>query len=92
MILSPDSPEMSVSAVNNASGVILFEGVSFKHATAFKPVDAASTSFEIKNANGVKVLSAAGISLQPGRFHTIITRGFSNPPAGNSNVLSMEVL
>jgi hypothetical protein len=90
--LSPDSPELTVTNTN-AAGANLFEGVSFKQATAFKEIDAAPTSFEIKSSDGSNVLlSATNVHLRPGNFYTIITRGFKNPPAGNTNVLSMEVL
>jgi len=89
--LSPDAPHMDFS-VTGHNGSTLFQDVKFMQATAYKEVDATTTSFEVKNSNGDVILSASGVSLRPGQFYTIVSRGFANPPAGNTNVLSLEVL
>lgn len=32
------------------------------------------------------------MEIVPGRYYTIITRGFASPPQGSNNVLSLEIL
>jgi hypothetical protein len=89
--LSPDAPAFDV--VSDKSEDPLFAGKSFKQATAFQEIDADTYIFEIRNAGQVtEVLSAEDVDILPGRYYTIITRGFANPPGGNTNVLSVEVL
>lgn len=88
--LSPDAPVVNVGVQDGTS---LFDNTSFKHATEFKEVDAKLYSFDIKSATtGEVVLSAKDITIEQGGYYTIVTRGFANPPAGNTNVLSVEIL
>lgn len=89
--LSPDAPAFNI-AVNGTTDP-LFADQSFKKATAFKELPANTYSFSVTDAaGGEAVLSAEGVDLLPGRFYTIIVRGFAAPPAGNTNVLSVEVV
>lgn len=89
--LSPDANAFDISFSDGASP--LFAEKSFKEATDFKEIEANSYTFNIKNAGESDVMVAAeNVDLLPGRYYTIITRGFTNPPAGNTNVLSVEVL
>ena len=89
--LSPDAPAIDVT--ENTGGAAWFTNTSFKQATDFKEVDAGSYSFKIKAAGTDNVLlSADNIDLRSGGYYTIVTRGFSSPPTGNTNVLSVEVL
>jgi hypothetical protein len=56
-------------------------------------MDAKTYTFELKTAGTDNVvLSAKDVEIRPGGYYTIVTRGFVNPPAGNTNVLSIEVL
>lgn len=88
--LSPDAPSVNVTAKD---GTALFPSTSFKQATDFKEIDAKSYSFDVKSeATGEVVLSSNEVALRPGGYYTIVTRGFANPPAGNTNVLSVEIL
>jgi hypothetical protein len=90
--LSPDAPALDVS-VSGETGDPLFANHSFKQATPFQEVDAKTYSFDIKNSGASDVLmSVDDITLQAGRYYTIVTRGFKTPPAGNTNILSVEVL
>ena len=90
--LSPDAPAFDIST-GDAEAAPLFAGKGFKEATVYQEIDANTYSFDVKNAGGSEViLSAEGVEILPGRYYTIITRGFVNPPAGNNNVLSIEVL
>jgi hypothetical protein len=88
--LAPDAPAFDVT---DAAGNSLFAGKGFKQATAFQELDANTYTFNVKSSTGSDtVVSAKDVEILPGRFYTIITRGFVNPPSGNTNVLSVEVL
>ena len=90
--LSPDAPALDV-AVSGQTADPLFAGNSFKQATPFQEIDAKTYSFDITNAGASDVLlSAENVTLSAGRYYTIVTRGFKTPPAGNTNILSVEVL
>lgn len=89
--LSPDAPAFDVSVEGDTT--VLFDGKSFKDATQFKEIDGGTYSFVVSDAGtGEPVLSAKDVEVVPGRYYTIITRGFKNPPQGNTRVLSLEVL
>lgn len=89
--LAPDAPAFDVSAGDATAP--LFAGKSFKQATEFQEVNAGTYNFELKTPGGSDViLSAEDVEILPGRYYTIITRGFVNPPSGNNNALSVEVL
>jgi hypothetical protein len=90
--LSPDAPAFDVVA-NNETSNLLFQNTAFKGATAFHSIDAGTYTFDVKQTGTqTSAVSANKISILPGGFYTIITRGFITPPAGNSNVLSIEIL
>jgi hypothetical protein len=89
--LSPDAPAFDVAV--SGQNAPLFANNSFKQATPFQEIDANTYSFDIKNAGASDVLlSADDITLTAGHYYTIVTRGFKTPPAGNNNILSVEVL
>lgn len=87
--LSPDAPAVDIADVSGS----LFTNTAFKQATPFREVDAKMYSFNVKSAaTGEVLLTAKDVNIREGRFYTIVTRGFATPPAGNTNVLSVEVL
>lgn len=89
--LSPDANALDVTS--NDSDSLLFAAQEFKQPSDFLEVDAEQYSFVIKPAGGSdELVSVSDINFQPGRFYTIIARGFANPPAGNNNELSLEVI
>lgn len=89
--LSPDANALDV--VSNEDTAPLFAAQVFKQPSNFIELDAAEASFVIKPAGGTdELVSVSDINIQPGKFYTIIARGFANPPAGNSNELSLEVI
>ena len=56
-------------------------------------MDAKASSFVISPAGGTdELISVSDVNLRSGKFYTIIARGFKNPPAGNNNALSVEVI
>jgi hypothetical protein len=88
--LSPDAPALDVTEGEDTP---LFSAQAFKDPSEFVEITTEVESFAVK-ATGTTdpLVSAKDLSLLPGRFYTIIVRGFANPPAGNSNSLSMEVI
>jgi hypothetical protein len=90
--LSPDAPAVDIVSEKLGDDQN-FKGKNFKDASSFMEVDADSYSFAVKAAGSDQVLLTANdINIQPGGFYTVILRGFANPPAGVTNVLSLEVL
>lgn len=88
--LSPDAPAFDVALGDDA---VLFPEKSFRDATAFQEIDAENYTFRVKAADGSEVsLSAEDVDILPGRYYTIVLRGFANPPDGNTNILSLEIL
>lgn len=89
--LSPDAPSLDVAAHENGSP--LFTGQSFKQPSAFIEVNAEEHAFDIKGSStGDALVSVSDINLSAGKFYTIVARGFINPPSGNNNALSIEVV
>jgi hypothetical protein len=89
--LAPDAPSFDVTA--NGETEPVFAGLSFKSATQYREIDADTYDFEIRNSGGSDAIVAAeGVEILAGRYYTIITRGFVNPPQGNTNILCVEVL
>lgn len=87
--LAPDAPALDLTAESTP----VFTGKQFKDATQFTEIDANTYTFEVKNAGGTEaMLSARDVDILPGRFYTIITRGFVSPPDGNDHILSLEIL
>lgn len=89
--LAPDASQFDVAVAGSSTP--LFAGQSFKAATQYQEISADSYSFEIRSSGGSDVVVIAeDVEILPGRYYTIITRGFVNPPQGNNNILSVEVL
>jgi hypothetical protein len=90
--LSPDAPALDLSTPQQP-GSPVFSNNSFKQATDFQEIEAKTYTFNISHTGVSDALVVAkDVNLLPGRYYTIITRGFVNPPAGNTNVLSIEVV
>lgn len=89
--LSPDAPAFDVAIGEGEAP--LFADRSFKEATPYKEIDADTYTFDVRNTGEAEaVLSTANVDILAGRFYTIVTRGFANPPEGNDHVLSVEIL
>jgi hypothetical protein len=88
--LSPDAPALDVIEGDSTT---LFPAQSFKDPSAFLEINASVDSFTAKASGTTEpLMSAKDLNLLPGRFYTIIVRGFENPPSGNNNDLSIEVI
>lgn len=89
--LSPDAGSLEIAS--DGEGSSLFGPREFKQPSHFVEVDATSSSFVLSPAGSSdELVTVSGIELRPGRFYTIIARGFANPPSGNNNELSLEVV
>lgn len=89
--LSPDAGALDV--VSDEGAAPLFASQEFKLPSGFVELDADNISFVIHSAGGNdELVTVSDIELLSGRFYTIIARGFANPPAGNNNALSLEVI
>jgi hypothetical protein len=86
--LSPDAEAMDVKV--NDESTSLFSQTGFRQATDFKEVDAKDYTFKVQGSGAD--LSTNTITLREGGYYTLVVRGFSNPPDGNTNVLSLEIL
>lgn len=90
--LSPDAPAVDVVS-SKSSSTPLFTNLDFKKDTLFRKVATGIQTIQVKRAGtGEVLLNVPNISLDPGRVYTFIIRGFTTPPAGISNVLSMQVI
>jgi len=89
--LSPDAPALDLSSTENSAPV--FTSQAFKKPSEFLEVDAKEYAFDVKTSGGTdSLVSVSDVELREGNFYTIIVRGFANPPAGNNNELSVEVI
>ena len=90
--LTPDAPAFDLANGTDAVSTLFSEN-GFKAVTAFHEIAADTYTFELRNAGATEaVLSTEDVEILPGRFYTIITRGFLTPPPGNTHTLSLEVL
>ena len=89
--LSPDGGAVQLKVKGESTSLTDVKG--FKEATEFFEVGANTFDFEVVAAgNADAKLQLPAIVVQEGWFYTILIRGYETPPAGNTNVLSAEVL
>lgn len=89
--LSPDANALDVAF--DGQDDVLFEGQTFKEGSAFKEVPADVTGFEVRAAGSEDaLLSVDDLRLKPGKYYTIITRGYKTPPQGNAKFFSVQVV
>lgn len=89
--LSPDAPAVDFSV--GEDNTPLFTNQQFKQATDFTEVTADTYSLAVKAAGGSDALvSVPEAELKSGGIYTVIVRGFTNPPSGNSNGLSIQII
>jgi hypothetical protein len=89
--LAPDAAAFDL--FTPASEDPLFASREFRQASDFQEIDADTYNFQLrKTGESAEVLTTEDVDILPGRYYTIITRGFVDPPAGNTNILSIEVL
>ena len=88
--LSPDAQAVDLL---EEDGTNLFADQEFKQASAFQAVDANTYNLKLNAAGSSdQVLSIPDVNFSAGGVYTIIVRGFATPPAGNTNVLSVQIV
>jgi len=88
--LSPDASPLSLKLTDGSTALI--GGQGFRSASPFVKVDPGTYGFEISSAAGDQLIQIPGVELQSGAVRTIVVRGFRNPPAGNTNIFSAEIV
>jgi hypothetical protein len=88
--LSSDAGAMQVNLKNDGSSLIAAK--QFKQASAFTEIIAENYDLEVVQANGSVKLSVPSITFQPGKFYSIVVKGYNAPPSGNTNVLSAQLI
>lgn len=88
--VSPDAPAVDLSTTDEGS---LFSNVAYREVSEFVEIPSGSTSFDITAAGGEEVIATvANVNFLPERVYTILVRGYENPPAGNTNALSVQIV
>lgn len=88
--VSPDAPAVDLSATE---GEDLFSAVAYREVSEFVEIPAGSTSFDITAAGTEEVVATvASVNFLPERVYTIVVRGYLDPPAGNTNALSVQIV
>lgn len=89
--LSPDTEAVNLLKDNDEDP--LFDNIEYKKASAYQEIDAGKTSFDLTSSNDDEQLrSVTDYDFKAGNVYTIIVRGFSAPPAGNTNNLSVQIV
>ena len=92
--LSHDGPAYNVSLTNAATN--LFTGVTYKTPTAFTrlyaPKSGAALNLQVKHTTTNAVVANVNATMFPGKTYTIIVRGFTTAPTGNTNTLGCTML
>lgn len=89
--LSPDAPAVDFTVGDEETP--LAANQDFRDASDFMEVDADTYELAIKPAGSDEALvTVEDADLRAGRIYTVITRGFVNPPSGNTNDLSIQVI
>lgn len=88
--LSPDAPGVKLFI----DGQDLPVERAFKEATAFIKTDAGTVDLEFRTADGANevLLAVPQIELISQQYYTILLNGFINPPAGNTNAVSSDII
>jgi uncharacterized protein DUF4397 len=90
--LSPDAGAINLVASDQTTGA-LFSNISFQQASDFKEIAATEYDFTVRLSNGqTTLLNVPDIRFQSGWYYTIVLRGFVNPPSGDTNVLSAQII
>ncbi len=84
--LSPDAGTVHLAEKGQSE---LGSGQAFRGASSYMMIDAGTKTFSI-TGNGVSLDVPAEI--QSGEFYSLVVRGYKTPPAGNTSVLSAQVL
>lgn len=88
--LSPDAAPVLLRKKDEVS--TMTEHQPFTGVSSFVELDPGVYTFEIVSHGGESPLVVPDVDLRSGSVRTIVVRGYRTPPAGNSNVISAEVV
>ena len=89
--LSPDTPPIRVEIENREQPLVSSQ--YFRQASSFIEVDAKTSKFILKTADEQLTLSTSeNVNIVSQNIYTLVIKGFSNPPEGNTNKISMTFL
>lgn len=90
---SPDAPAVDLTTTDAEDDEPVFSNIAYRNASDFVEIPAGNTSFDITTAGGDEVVAeVANVNLLSGRVYTLLIRGYDNPPAGNTNALSVQIV
>ena len=89
--LSPDAPEVQLS-FDEAERNDAFVNVGSISATEFVAFPSGNASFDLETTDGVNLATVTNAYFAPERVYTIIIRGYINPPSGNAQNLSVQIV
>jgi Domain of unknown function (DUF4397) len=87
--LGPDNGRSELRFSGDSTA--LAPGQAFKNASAFVEMESGEYDFEVQTSEGT-ILELPNVSIASGQFYTVIIRGYEEPPTGNTNVLSAQVI
>lgn len=91
MQLSPDIAPIDVSV--EGENADRFSALAYKQGSVFKEMNAGTFKFIMKNATSDdEIFKTNNITLEAGRYYTIISRGYKTPPQGNTNTLNVQIV
>lgn len=89
--LSPDAPEVNITKEGEDSPI--FEEIAYTGISEFKEIEAGNTTLELStSAEGEALKTVDNYNFMEDRVYTLVVRGYTNPPSGNSNELSVQVI
>lgn len=89
--LSPDAPAINITKDAETSPVLATR--SFKQITEFQNIAGGTYTFNIRDAGtGESLTLVSSKKIEAGKYYTLIARGFLNPPQGNTNQLSLDLI
>lgn len=90
--LSPDAPAVDIATTGTSSTTVA-TNLKFKDNTLFKDVATGNQTFQVKKAGTNEVLlTISDLALESGKSYSLLLRGFKTPPAGNTNLLSGQLI
>ncbi|WP_277478789.1 DUF4397 domain-containing protein [Catalinimonas alkaloidigena] len=90
--LSPDAPVVDF-LIEGENSTESFTNQSFEEASTFTEVDADTYSMLLTaTGNDEELVAVPETDLESERVYTVVVRGYADPPAGNSNALSIQVV
>lgn len=87
---SPDTPEVKIVFT---TGTIADKTIAYGAVSGFTEVATGKFSFEVQDATTEEVLATVtNVDFLSQRVYTIVVKGYSEPPTGNTNTLKVEVV